>query len=109
MDKDCADFAEIITYSSLQKETGMSRAQLLLNYTINLWEKSNAKGKGKVVGEINPGAHALVLKSGKDSYKIFIPNGIDKTYAQMTSKAKNKISHRSIAIKKLNRFLEKTI
>ena len=73
MDKDCADFAEMITYSSLQKETGMSRSHLLMNYTINLWEKSNAKGKGKVVGEINPGAHALVLKSGKDSYKIFIP------------------------------------
>ena len=73
MDKDCADFAEMITYSSLQKETGMSRSHLLMNYTINLWEKSNAKGKGKVVGEINPGAHALVLESGKDSYKIFIP------------------------------------
>ena len=73
MDKNCADFVEIITYSSLQKETGMSRSQLLMNYNINLWEKSNAKGKGKQVGEINPGAHALILESGKDSYKIFTP------------------------------------
>jgi len=73
MDKDCALFVEIITYSSLQEETGMSRSQLLRSFTINLWEKSNAKGKGKQVGDIIPGAHAIILESGKDSYKLFIP------------------------------------
>ena len=38
---------------------------------------------------------------------IFIPNGINKTYAQITTEEKNKISHRAIAIKKLKKYLEK--
>ena len=73
MISDCANFAELITYSSLEKETGMSRSQLLLNYSINLWENSNTKGKGGKVGEMNPGFHALILDSDKDTYKLFIP------------------------------------
>ena len=37
---------------------------------------------------------------------IFIPSGFDKSFAQMTSKEKNKISHRGLAIKKLIEFLK---
>lgn len=37
---------------------------------------------------------------------IFIPNGYSKTFAQMSLEEKNKISHRSIAIKKLVDFLK---
>ena len=36
---------------------------------------------------------------------IFIPNGFSKTFAEMTIKQKNTISHRSIAINKLINFL----
>ena len=36
---------------------------------------------------------------------IFIPDGTNKTYAQMLEKEKNKISHRAIAIKKLKNFI----
>jgi len=36
---------------------------------------------------------------------IFIPEGYDITFAQMTLEQKNQISHRSIAIKKLANFL----
>jgi len=39
---------------------------------------------------------------------IFIPDNADKTYAQMSTKEKNQISHRSIAINKLKKFLEKS-
>ena len=38
---------------------------------------------------------------------IFIPNGTNKTYAQMLIKEKNQISHRAIATNKLKKFLEK--
>ena len=37
---------------------------------------------------------------------IFIPNGVNKTYAQMLSKEKNQISHRAIATNKLKKFIE---
>ncbi|KGE15236.1 RdgB/HAM1 family non-canonical purine NTP pyrophosphatase [Sphingobacterium deserti] len=36
---------------------------------------------------------------------IFIPNGYDKTFAEMTAAEKNAISHRSIAVAKLADFL----
>jgi non-canonical purine NTP pyrophosphatase (RdgB/HAM1 family) len=40
---------------------------------------------------------------------VFIPDGSKLTFAQMTGKQKNEISHRRLAIEKLKRFLSKTI
>ena len=37
---------------------------------------------------------------------VFIPNGYDVTFAQMSLKEKNKISHRAQAIKKLIKYLK---
>lgn len=37
---------------------------------------------------------------------IFIPNGYDKTFAEMTAAEKNNISHRAIAVQKLADFLK---
>lgn len=37
---------------------------------------------------------------------IFIPEGHDRTFAEMTEEEKNKISHRAIAIQKLATFLK---
>ena len=39
---------------------------------------------------------------------IFIPDNTNKTYAQMSTKEKNQISHRAIAMNKLKKFLEKS-
>jgi XTP/dITP diphosphohydrolase len=36
---------------------------------------------------------------------IFMPDGYDKTFAQMTAEEKNSISHRSLACRQLSRFL----
>ena len=38
---------------------------------------------------------------------VFIPNGYQKTFAELSSNEKNKISHRADAIKKLVAFIEK--
>lgn len=38
---------------------------------------------------------------------IFLPDGHDKTYAQMTEDEKNSISHRRLALEKLRQYLEK--
>ena len=38
---------------------------------------------------------------------IFVPEGYDKTFAQMGMKEKNKISHRKIALEKLREYLDK--
>ena len=58
--------------------------------------------EGKVVGEI------LHQKKGDDGFgydPIFKPIGFDQSFAEMSMKQKNKISHRGVAIKKLLHFL----
>ena len=38
---------------------------------------------------------------------IFLPDGYDKTFAQMTEEEKNKISHRRLALEKFKKYLDK--
>ena len=40
---------------------------------------------------------------------IFIPKNYDKTFAEMSTKEKNLLSHRSIAVKKLKKYLKNLI
>lgn len=46
-------------------------------------------------------------KNGFGYDPIFMPNGFKKTFAQMSLKQKNKISHRAIAANKMKEFLKK--
>ena len=58
--------------------------------------------EGKVLGEI------LLQKTGDDGFgydPIFKPTGYDQSFAEMTMKQKNEISHRGVAVKKLIHFL----
>ena len=58
--------------------------------------------EGQVKGEI------LYQKTGNGGFgydPIFKPTGFDQSFAQMTMKQKNEISHRGVAVKKLIHFL----
>ncbi len=70
---------------------------LIINNSINYF-------KGSVKGIIT---HKKFGKRGFGYDPIFIPKGYSKTFAEMTIDKKNKISHRSIAIKKLVSYLNK--
>lgn len=59
--------------------------------------------EGVIEGEIT---HERTGKSGFGYDPIFLPEGSDLTFAEMSMEAKNKISHRGIAVRKLIRFLQ---
>lgn len=73
---------------------------------LSLNEKKHIFFNGKIVGKISK---EIKGKSGFGYDPIFIPEGYNKTFAEMKPEQKNSISHRSIAIKKLKGYLLKLI
>jgi len=68
---------------------------------------SNDKGENKYFEGIVKGK--IVKPRGESDFgwdPIFVPEGYDKTYAEMGMEEKNKISHRKIALEKLKRYLK---
>lgn len=58
--------------------------------------------KGKIIEE----------KRGNQGFgydPVFLPDGYEQTFAEMTTAQKNQISHRAIAVKKLVEFLKKQV
>ena len=55
--------------------------------------------KGEIIKEKRGG-------SGFGYDPIFMPEGYDKTFAELGNETKNKISHRALAVEKLCRFLK---
>ena len=62
--------------------------------------------EGKIFGSISP---KIIGKQGFGYDPIFIPNGFNKTFSQMSMDEKNKISHRAIAVEKLSKFLYSSV
>ncbi len=65
--------------------------------------KENIFFKGKIKGYISKETKGI---NGFGYDPIFIPDGYDKTFGEISSKIKNKISHRAIAIRKLVEFFK---
>lgn len=70
--------------------------------------------KGKLIGTVEGRCNGNITlepkgRSGFGYDPVFIPNGYEKTFAQMGIKKKNKISHRGRALIKAKRLLEKYI
>ncbi|MCB9189490.1 MAG: non-canonical purine NTP diphosphatase [Flavobacteriales bacterium] len=68
-----------------------------------IWNGEQHIFLGEVEGEIT------LNRSGKDGFgydPVFLPNGLKKTFAEMTMEEKNRISHRGRAIQKLTEFLQ---
>jgi len=95
---------EIIINKTKSKKKFGAYFQTSIALTIN--HKKTIYFNGIVKGTIS----STPLGSfGFDYDPIFIPNGTNKTFAQMSSEEKNTISHRYIATKKLKEFLLKSI
>lgn len=58
--------------------------------------------EGRIDGQIT---HEKLGEKGFGYDPVFIPNGYEKSFAQMSAEEKNAISHRAIAVKKLADFL----
>lgn len=69
---------------------------------------ASPSGKHRVVGANCRGRIAFEMKgSGGFGYDpVFIPSGYAKTFAQMTAKQKNSLSHRGKAISRLRKIIE---
>ena len=59
--------------------------------------------KGTILGKVIPKAKGT---NGFGFDFVFVPDGYNKTWAQMPSSLKNKISHRARALQKLKKYLE---
>ncbi|ASJ15994.1 non-canonical purine NTP pyrophosphatase [Thermococcus chitonophagus] len=61
---------------------------------------------GKVYGKIS---HEKKGTQGFGYDPIFVPDGYDKTFAEMTTEEKNAISHRGKALKEFHRWLKENL
>ncbi|MBA2495398.1 MAG: XTP/dITP diphosphatase [Acidobacteria bacterium] len=69
---------------------------------------SNEKGEIKFLANGVCAGKIALTPSGTNGFgydPIFIPDGFEQTFGELSSKIKQKISHRAQAIKKINRYL----
>lgn len=70
---ECREFIELKSAADVAREYGKTEMWVLQNVKINVWEKGSSAGKGRKVGELNPGSRALVLEEGPDDYRVQSP------------------------------------
>ena len=84
------------------KKLSDSRAYFQTSISLTINQNKTISFNGIVKGNITSNPRG---EGGFDYDPIFIPKGYNKTFAEMSSEEKNKISHRAIATKKLKSYL----
>ncbi len=67
-----------------------------------IYKEKEVTFRGEVMGTITSEIHG---EGGFGYDPIFRPDGYDQSFGQLDDKLKNKISHRAVALKKLERYL----
>lgn len=81
-----------------EKRTARFKCVLVLKMDVDKYITAEGTCEGRIITE-------LVGDKGFGYDPLFIPNGFDQTFAQISSDDKNRISHRGIALKKLYEIL----
>ena len=84
------------------KKNSEHNAYFKTSISLTVKENQNVIFNGKINGKISEQARG---RFGFGYDPIFIPNNYNKTLAELSTKEKNEISHRSIAVTKLINFL----
>ena len=84
------------------KKNSKQNAYLKTSISLTIKENHNIVFNGKIDGKISEQAKG---KFGFGYDPVFIPKNYNKTLAELSTKEKNEISHRSIAVTKLINFL----
>jgi len=74
---ECKEHIALVSPAELAREIGRSEAWVIANHKINLWQKMDSSGRGRVVGKMLPGSHALILGRNPQGYKVRSP--LDKS------------------------------
>ena len=91
---------------SIAKDINNFNASFQTSICLSLNENEHIFFNGIIKGTISQEIKGL---GGFGYDPIFIPNGDDRTLAEMSLQEKNNVSHRSIALKKLKYYLEKLV
>ncbi|MBX7157541.1 MAG: XTP/dITP diphosphatase [Verrucomicrobiae bacterium] len=87
---------------SISDRQAQFRCVLAVAYRGKLSTTTEGVCRGKIITESRGN-----LGFGYDP--LFVPDGYEKTFAELSGEIKNQISHRAVAIKQLKKWLETTI
>ena len=74
---ECKEHIALVSAAELAAEIGQTEAWVVANHKINLWQKMGSHSRGRVVGKLLPGSHALLLGRNSQGYKVRSP--LDKS------------------------------
>jgi XTP/dITP diphosphohydrolase len=104
-------------YAGIQKNSNDNIDLLLKNMEMEENRKAHFRTVIALIGVddtptlFEGNIHGSILRERKGSSgfgydPVFVPQGYSKTFAEMTLDEKNKVSHRAIAVSKLERYLK---